>query len=137
MYINHVQLYGNLTKDIEVKSTPSGQSVASFSMATNRTWVKDGKKQEQAEFHNVVVWGKQAETCAQWLKKGSPLLVEGRLQTRVWTAKDNTKRYTTEVVAERVQFGPKSGNAAPKAEEQAQDMPFPEEEGIQAEDLAF
>lgn len=135
MYINKVQLYGNLTKDIEVKATPSGQSVASFSMATNRSWVgKDGKKQEQAEFHNIVVWGKQAETCAQWLKKGSPLLVEGRLQTRAWTANDNTKRYTTEVVAERIQFGPRSGNAAPKAEEPA-DMPFPEEEGVQAEDF--
>ncbi len=108
MYINKVMLYGNLTRDPEMRAMPSGGQVTSFSVATNRTFKKaDGSKGEQVEFHNVVVFGRQAETCAQYLKKGSPAYIEGRIQTRSWDNKEGVKQYKTEVIAERVQFGPK------------------------------
>ena len=108
MYLNSAMVYGNLTRDPEMKALPSGQSVTSMSLATNRTYKdKDGKQQEEVEYHNVVVWGKQAESCAKYLTKGSGVLVEGRLQTRNWE-KDGVKQYRTEIVAERVQFGVKN-----------------------------
>lgn len=115
MYINKVMLFGNLTRDPELRALPSGMNVVNFSLATNRTYKdRDGKKQEQAEFHNVVVFGKQADTVNQYLKKGSSVFVEGRLQTRSWDDKTSgEKKYRTEVVADRVQFGPKgSGSSA-------------------------
>ena len=113
MYLNKVFVYGNLTRDPELRSLPSGVSVASFGIATNRVWTNlDVKLEESAEFHNIVVFGRQADTIAQYLKKGSPALVEGRLQTRSWDAQDGTKRSRTEIVADRVQFGPKSGSGA-------------------------
>lgn len=104
-------LYGNLTRDPELRALPSGMNVVNFTIATNRTFKdRDGKKQEQAEFHNVVVFGRQADTVAQYMKKGSAVYVEGRLQTRSWDDKTSgEKKYRTEVVAERVQFGPRSG----------------------------
>jgi len=108
-------LYGNLTRDPELKSLPSGIQVANFSVATNRVYKdREGNKQEQAEFHNVVVFGRQAETVSQYLKKGSAAYVEGRLQTRSWE-QEGQKKYRTEVIAERVQFGPRSsgGGGAP------------------------
>lgn len=105
MYLNKAMLIGNLTRDPELKSLESGQQVASFSLATNRTFKdKDGNKKEQAEFHNVVVFGKQAESVAQYLKKGSQAYVEGRLQTRTWE-KEGEKKSRTEIIAEVVQFG--------------------------------
>jgi len=109
MYINKCQLYGNLTKDPELKSLPSGSVVCNFTVATNRKW-KDknsGEQKEEPQFTNVVVFGKTAENVAKYMRKGSPILVEGRLQTRSWDAKDGSKRYSTEVFAEQVQFGPK------------------------------
>lgn len=113
MYLNKVMLYGNLTRDPELRALPSGMNVVNFSVATNRTFKdRDGKKQEQAEFHNVVVFGRQADTVAQYMKKGSAVYVEGRLQTRSWEDKaSGEKKYRTEVVAERVQFGPRGGGA--------------------------
>lgn len=102
--MNKVILFGNLTRDPELKSLPSGQSVATFSVATNRRVKKDEQWTDVPEYHNVVVWGRQAETSAQYLKKGSQALVEGRLQTRSWD-KDGQKHYRTEVVAESVTFG--------------------------------
>ena len=108
MYLNKVLLFGNLTRDPELRALPSGMNVCSFSIATNRVYIgKDGKKQEQADFHNIVVFGRQADTVHQYLRKGSSAFVEGRLQTRSWE-KDGQKQYRTEVVAERVQFGPRS-----------------------------
>lgn len=102
-------LYGNITKDPELKSLPSGIQVCNFSVATNRTWKdKDGNKQESADFHNIVIFGRQAETVHQYMRKGSALFIEGRLQTRSYEAKDGAKRYVTEVVAERTQFGPRN-----------------------------
>ena len=106
MFLNKVLLYGNLTRDPELKSLPSGQAVSSFSMATNRKWKnKDGSSQEKAEFHNIVAFGKTAELICQYMTKGSGLFVEGRLQTRSWD-KDGTKHYMTEIVVENMQFGP-------------------------------
>lgn len=109
MYINKALIYGNLTRDPELRSLPSGIQVTSFSVATNRVYKdKDGNKKEQADFHNIVVFGRQAETAAQYLKKGAGVFVEGRMQTRSWDDKDGTKKYRTEIVADRVQFGPRS-----------------------------
>ena len=114
MYINKVILFGNLTRDPELKALPSGMNVVNFSIATNRVFRdRDGKKQEQTEFHNIVVFGKQADTVAQYMKKGSSVFIEGRLQTRSWDDKTSgEKKYRTEVIAERVQFGPKGGGGS-------------------------
>lgn len=107
MFLNKVQIIGNITRDPELKALPGGTSVCSFSVATNRVWKdKNGEKQEQAEFHNIVVFGKTAENVARYMAKGSQIYIEGRLQTRSWDDKDSgKKRYATEVVAENVQFG--------------------------------
>jgi single-strand DNA-binding protein len=104
MDLNKVMLIGNTTRDPELRSTPSGQSVASFGLATNRAW-KDqnsGERKSSAEFHNIVAWGKLAEICGQYLRKGSKVYVEGRLQTRSWQGQDGNKRYSTEVVMENM-----------------------------------
>lgn len=113
MYLNKIFLFGNLTRDPEMKSLPNGTAVTQFSIATNRIY-KDaqGQKQEQAEYHNIVVFGRQAETSAQYLKKGQGVMIEGRVQTRSWDDKTTgEKKYRTEIVADAVQFGPKSGGA--------------------------
>jgi single-strand DNA-binding protein len=147
MYINKAMIYGNLTRDPEMKALPSGMQVCSMSIATNRTFVdRDGKRQENTDYHNVVVFGKQAETSAKWLTKGSGAYIEGRIQTRSWDDKDGKKQYRTEIVADRVQFGPKSGGApAPTVGNNPQDsesnkapaLPdYPEEE-INPEDIPF
>lgn len=119
MYLNKVFLFGNLTRDPEQKSLPNGTAVTNFALATNRVY-KDanGAKQEQTEFHNIVVFGRQAETSAQYLKKGQGVMIEGRITTRSWDDKTTgEKKYRTEIVAEAVQFGPKSGGAqAPTGE---------------------
>jgi single-strand DNA-binding protein len=120
MYINKVFLFGNLTRDPELRALPSGMNVCNFSIATNRTFKdRDGKNQEQTDFHNVVVFGRQADTVNQYLKKGSTAFIEGRMQTRSWDDKSSgEKKYRTEVIADRVQFGPRgsgSGGARPGA----------------------
>ena len=110
MYLNKAIIYGNLTKDPELKSLPSGIQVSSFSIATNRRYKdKNGAWVETPDYHNIVVFGRQAETAAQYLRKGSGVFVEGRMQTRSWDGADGKKNYRTEVVADRVQFGPKTG----------------------------
>ncbi|MEK7615096.1 MAG: single-stranded DNA-binding protein [Patescibacteria group bacterium] len=107
--LNRATLLGNLTRDPEVKQIPSGQSVCTFGLATNRSWNdSSGKKQEATEFHNVVAWGKLAEICGQYLTKGKKVYVEGRLQTRDWEGTDGIKRYRTEVIAENMIFLDKS-----------------------------
>lgn len=110
MYINKAFVYGNLTRDPEMRSLPSGIAVATFSVATNRVWKKDGQKQENTDYHNIVVFGRQAEIVTQYLKKGSGVFVEGRMQTRSWES-GGEKKYRTEIVADRVQFGPRSGTS--------------------------
>ena len=103
--VNKVILIGNLGADPEVRFTPGGQAVANFRIATSDTWTdKNGQKQERTEWHRIVVWGKLAELCGEYLKKGRQCYVEGRLQTREWTDKENRKNYTTEVVANSVTF---------------------------------
>lgn len=149
MYINKVILYGNLTRDPELKALPSGSQVASFGIATNRTYKdKDGNKQEQTEFHNVTMFGKQAEIASQYLKKGRPVFIEGRLQTRSWDDKDSGKKmYRTEVVVDNFQFGPSAGDASgrsfsgdegaePKQAAAAGKVEYPEDD-INPEDIPF
>lgn len=121
MYLNKALVCGNLTRDPEMKSMPNGNKVTTFSVATNRVY-KDasGAKQEQVEFHNIVVFGKQAETSAQYLKKGQAVLIEGRIQTRSWDdKKSGEKKYRTEIVADAVQFGPKAGGGGQRDERPA------------------
>jgi single-strand DNA-binding protein len=101
--VNKVLLVGNLGRDAEVRYTPGGAPVASFSIATTENWTsKDGEKHEQTEWHRIVLWGKQAETLQPYLTKGKQIFVEGRLQTRQWDDKDGNKRYTTEIRGDRV-----------------------------------
>lgn len=145
MYLNRALIIGNLTRDPELKALPSGMQVASFGVATNRVWKdKNGVRQESADFHNIVVFGRQAETTTQYLHKGDTVLVEGRIQTRSWDGPDGAKRYRTEIVADRVQFGPKgsSRGATPGAETKAGSksegdaIEYPEEQ-INPEDIPF
>jgi single-strand DNA-binding protein len=152
MYLNKALIYGNLTRDPELRSLPSGIQVASFGVATNRVWKdKNGAKQESVDFHNIVVFGRQAETAAQYLKKGQGVFVEGRIQTRSWDDKDGQKKYRTEIVADRVQFGPKSfggyegagaspstGSGQAKVKDQPADeaIEYPKEE-INPDDIPF
>jgi single-strand DNA-binding protein len=152
MYLNKAIVIGNLTRDPELKSLPSGIKVCSFSLATNRVWKdKNGARQESADYHNVVVFGRQAETVAQFMKKGSSILVEGRMQTRSWDDKGTgEKKYRTEIIADRTQFGPRAGGApsggttggsdsGPKAEQGndgGDSIDYPEED-INPEDIPF
>lgn len=121
MNLNKAFIVGRLTADPQLRATQSGQSVGSFGVATNRVWTdKAGAKQEETEFHNVVVWGRQAEIASKFLVKGSLVLVEGRIQTRTWQDREGQARRTTEIVAERIQLGPRpggfqqSGSASPQ-----------------------
>lgn len=150
MYLNKAIVIGNLTRDPEMRSLPSGVKVCSFALATNRVWKdKNGARQEDTQYHNIVVFGTQAETVSQYLRKGSSALVEGRMQTRSWDAADGKKQYRTEIVADRVQFGQRpagggSGPSAPAAggtaavsgKEQVQTIEYPSEE-INPEDIPF
>ncbi len=149
--LNRATVLGNCTRDPEMRQTATGQNVCSFGIATNRTWVDAaGAKQEAAEFHNVVAWGKLAEICSQYLAKGRKAYVEGRLQTRQWDAQDGTKKSTTEIVADNVIILDRAGTpvaasgsaptsatpfkpAPPKAADPA---PNPDDE-IKIEDIPF
>ncbi len=114
MYLNKAFLFGNLTRDPELKSLPSGIKVVSFGLATNRTWKnKDGVKQDSTTFHNIVSFGKQAEIMAQYLKKGRGVFIEGRIENRSWDDKnDGSKKYRSEIIVENFQFGPGGGERA-------------------------
>lgn len=150
MYLNKTFLYGNLTRDPELKALPSGQQLVSFGLATNRTYKdKNGQKQEATEFHNIVAFGRLAEVIAQYMKKGRPLFVEGRIQTRSWES-DGQKKYRTEIVVENFQFGdggksPASGGGGASRGEVASadgggkndsEIKYPDEE-INPEDIPF
>lgn len=124
MNLNKVLILGNLTRDPELRQTPSGQAVCAFGVATNRKYTdKMGQKQEQVEFHNIVAWGRQAEIINQYLHKGSSILVEGRLQTRSWQDQQGAKHWKTEVIAERIQLGPKGAGAGGGRETEQEDAP--------------
>ncbi len=114
MDLNKVMLIGRLTRDPELRNTPGGKSVASFSIATGRTWTDaQGQKQKQSEFHNIVMWGKLGEIANQYLRKGGQVYIEGRLQTRDWTGQDGVKRYRTEVVADNmIMLGSRSAGSS-------------------------
>lgn len=113
MYLNKAIIVGNLTRDPEQKALPSGAAVTQFSIATNRYYKdQDGNAKESTDYHNIVVFGRQAETSAQYLVKGQSVLIEGRIQTRSWDDKNSgEKKYRTEIVADKVQFGSKPGGA--------------------------
>lgn len=113
MNLNKVFVLGNLAKDPEMRTIPSGQQVATFSVATNRIWYNQAKeKNQEVEFHNIVAWGKLADIVSKYLKKGSMALIEGRIKTRSWQAQDGTKKYRTEIIAEALQLGPKPQGAS-------------------------
>lgn len=151
MYLNKVLLIGNLTKDPDLKALPSGIKVTSFGLATNRSWKdQNGAKQEAVEYHNLVVFGKQAEIIKQYCHKGSSLMIEGRIQTRSWEA-EGKKNYKTEIVVETFQFGPKTGpstgssSPSPRSDAEAPQkdaapdldtVEYPDEE-INLEDIPF
>jgi len=139
MNLNKAMVIGNLTRDPEVRSTSSGATVTNFAVATNLVWTdQQGQRQERAEFHNIVAWRKLGEICGQYLKKGSKVYVEGRLQTNEWTGNDNVKRYRTEIVAENMIMLDRGGsggggNYAAGGAGQAQQQPQPEEPTVDAE----
>ncbi len=115
--LNRVQLIGNLTRDPELRYTPSGTAVCSFSIATNRNWTTDtGEKHEEVDFHRIVAWSKLAELCSQFLVKGRKVYVEGRLSTRNWTTQDNQPRTTTEVVIDDMILLDSKGSGSPRPE---------------------
>lgn len=120
MNLNRVIIGGRLTSDPESRALPNGGNVTNITVATNRTYKdRDGKKQEEVEFHSIVVFGKQADSVKDFLKKGSEVIVEGHIKTRSWDNKEGEKKYRTEIIAERVQFGARPKNAeAPKDETQ-------------------
>lgn len=154
MYLNKAIVYGNLTRDPELKALPTGNKVTSFSVATNRVWKdKNGAKQESVDYHNVVLYGKIAELAAQYLKKGNSVLIEGRMQTRSWDDASG-KKYRTEIIADSMQFGPRGGgtgmggsgssagasssakSATPSAPEPLETIEYPEED-INPDDIPF
>ena len=154
MFLNKVFVLGNLTADPEIKTLPSGQSVANFRIATNRVFYnKEKEKQEQVEFHNIVAFGRTAEIIQQYLQKGSMLLIEGRLQTRSWEDSTGTKKYRTEIITERMQMGPRrtqptvfnnkeEAPAKKEKEEKEEDIKeeipiIEEEEEINVKDIPF
>jgi len=108
--LNKAFVIGRLTRDPESRTTPNGQRVTSISVATNRVFKdKEGNRQEQVEFHNIVIWGRLAEIASQYLVKGQEVMIEGRIQTRSWDGQDGVKKYRTEIVAESLQLGSKPG----------------------------
>ena len=131
MFLNKAFIIGNLTRDPELKALPSGTKVCSFSLATNYVGKdKDGNRKESVDYHNIVAFGRLGELVAQYLKKGSQALAEGRIQTRSWDDKDGKKNYRTEIVADNIQFGsrgggassaPASGNSSAKGDKSAAD----------------
>lgn len=137
MNLNKVILVGRLTQDPQLRSTPSGSPVCSFGLATNRIWVdrSSGEKKQTTEYHNIVLWRRLAEIASQYLKKGSLVLIEGRLQTRSWDDPSGNRKFRTEIVAERMQLAPKTTQQAAmtiEANEQAtvqqEEIPIIEEE---------
>lgn len=144
MDLNRVFILGNLTRDPELRTIPSGQNVCNFSIATNRRWKdSNGQQQQDVEYHNIVVWGRLAEICGQYLAKGRLVFVEGRLQTRSWEDQQGNKRYRTEIVAQTMQMGPRGaqqggGDGGDFVQSSAAPPPgqgFESQEGAPAEDI--
>lgn len=149
MNLNKALIIGNLTRDPETRALPSGQSVVSFGVATNRVW-KDasGEKKQAAEFHNIVAFGKLADICSQYLTKGKMVFIEGRIQTRTWQASDGQKRSRTEIVAENMQMGPRSTqslqsqetrgvNTKNEEEPPLDTVEYPQDEAVNPDEMPF
>jgi single-strand DNA-binding protein len=147
MNLNKVFLIGRLVNDPEMRSTPQGQSVCSFRIATNRVWTNrtTNQKQEKAEYHNIVLWRRLAEIASQYLTKGSLVLIEGRIETRSWQDASGNKRFRTEIIGERMQLGPRATGKivppeAPAEETPSEEIPIIEEdneEEIDVKDIPF
>jgi len=153
MNLNKVFLIGRLTNNPQLRMTPNGKPVVSFGLATNRVWINSqGQRQEDTQYHNIVVWGRQAEIANQFLRKGSMVFIEGRIQTRNWQDRENQTRRITEIIAERFQLGPRATTANSFTDGQSQDntdsfsqeveiQELPEidieEEEIKPEDIPF
>ena len=142
--VNKVLLVGNLGKDPEVRFTPTGRAVCTFSLATSEQWKTDTGQQERTEWHNIVVWGKSAENCGQYLKKGRQVYVEGVIRSRRYDAKDGTTRSITEIVVQRVQFlGVKPAHAESTAHSETdgfsggEGADFPDTPGVTGDDIPF
>lgn len=137
MNLNKVFLIGRLTQNPQKKVLPSGQAVCNFGLATDRFWTnKEGKKQQETEFHNIVLFGKLAEIASQYLKKGSLVFIEGRLRTRSWQDQSGQKRQRTEIIVERMQMGPRVKKELPPIEAEKEEIPIIEEE-IDLKDIPF
>jgi single-strand DNA-binding protein len=141
MNLNKVFLIGRLTKDPEMKNLPSGKNLCQISIATDRFYTdKDGNKKQETEFHNVILFGRLAEIASQYLKKGSLVFIEGRLRTRNWEDESGNKKSRTEIIAERMQLGPKAApkEELPPIEEEKEEIPIvEEEEEINIDDIPF
>jgi len=146
MDLNRATIIGRLTRDPEIRTTPSGQSVSTIGIATNRVWVdKTGIRQEKVEYHNVVLWGKLADIAGQYLGKGRRVYVEGRIETRDWTGQDGVKRYRTEIVAEnlimldgpRGSSSPASHDVPPPSDDNAPSANNDADDEIKVEDIPF
>ena len=137
MNLNKVFLIGNLTRDPESRALPSGQSVSNFGLATNRVWTdaESKEKKQQVEFHNIVAFGKLAEICNKYLKKGTLAMIEGRIQTRSWQGQNGDTKYRTEIIAERLQMGPRRTSQVEESKETTE-APAEQLEEIQIEDEA-
>lgn len=142
MDLNKAMIIGRLTRDPEIRKTPAGQSVGSFSVATNRSWTnQQGQKQEKVEYHNCVVWRKLADIVQQYVKKGSKIYVEGRLETRSWEDQTGVKKYRTEIIAENIIMLDSKGTNYQASAHAAQAAPEPTvnnpDEEINVEDIPF
>lgn len=145
MNLNKVLVLGNLTRDPERRALPSGDAVTNLGIATNRYYTTGGEKKQETEFHNIVLFGKLAEIADQYLKKGSLVLIEGRLRTRSWESQDGQKRYRTEIVADKMQLGPKNvvqtPAPSPQINSRQEDIPVIEEDEskdeIDVKDIPF
>ena len=140
MNVNKAIVMGNLTRDPETRTLPSGQAVTSFSLATNRFWTdkESGEKKKQAEYHNIIAWGRLGEISQQFLKKGSLVYIEGRLQTKGWQDPQGNRKTRTEIVAQTLQLGPRPGGIETKqTEEAAPKEEAPVSDEINVEDIPF
>ncbi|MBI4135015.1 MAG: single-stranded DNA-binding protein [Candidatus Sungbacteria bacterium] len=144
MNLNKIMILGNLTRDPELRQTPTGQLVCSFDVATNRIWLSpSGEKNQKTEFHRIIAWGKLAEICGQYLTRGRLVFVEGRIETRSWQDQSGQKRYRTEIIAEAMQMGPRPGDKLPTpdepkpAEPAAEPVEYLSEDEIQVKDIPF
>jgi len=138
MNLNKAMILGNLTRDPELRQTPGGQSVCSFDIATNRVWLSpSGEKNQKVEYHRIVAWGKLADICGQYLARGRLVFVEGRIETRSWQDKDTgAKRYRTEIVAETMQMGPRSGERSSYGDKEGNPSPDASPKPAEPESIA-